>query len=785
MKKISHKILGAILIAAFLLPQSVSALTATQIDSILGLLRAFEAQESVVNNVSATLRGEASSSSSNVVYVDTLELSRTLSRGMKGGDIERLQRFLQRTGDYTDTITGYYGVRTEEAVKSWQARNGIVSSGSPNTTGYGAVGPSTRVALTRAAQVAQSTESFPDPIEEVEGSVGVAETRSQTTQLPPIQVGSTTTPQIPNEGPGVERGVLPPEIPDERPGVEYVRPITISITSTQSPVFELETFVLRWKATNADTCTGQFIRGGWENGPALQGTVFEASARVSQTTEIKLTCRNQGFTESVSLTIPVKFRYPSEIQIGAIVDLLKSFGAAQNTITNVDSILRGGNPSGPFAPSNLSSPQQTAIKDLLKSFNVSPSVIERVEMVLESNAVGLTSAQVKQFMDLLSSFGANLHTIRDAEYLLETGDVTPFGPSNLTKAQQTALMDLLTQFGASATLIEKMRAVLSSESKEKPQLLIDGYNVSSPQMVEDTTLGPLLYFSGQMTSSDSASSIYLAKDCPNDRGACTNIQKVMDAQKLGFTYLSSPSIVRKTDRNGRAYYLMYVEGVEQGKTSSIYFSTSWVGDGVNWSVPRPLFDESHKYPSAVIEVNTANNVLLFAIKTQVEGNVVSEVPVMYRMGESGIVPSKPIALDLPYKGALWGISVGDNCQKECAYVMYASERGKIIKAYYVYSHQLDTTAWKYWGSGVALRPTTGEEHLKTSTHWLYGSIGSIDGGFPLIYAAASNAQPNNFKIYGATIDQIRVRTSMLQNVFDTIANSIVGNGIANVISIFR
>ena len=44
-------------------------------------------------------------------------------------------------------ITGYYGPATERAIQRFQTQHAIVSSGSPATTGYGSVGPSTRAQL--------------------------------------------------------------------------------------------------------------------------------------------------------------------------------------------------------------------------------------------------------------------------------------------------------------------------------------------------------------------------------------------------------------------------------------------------------------------------------------------------------------------------------------------------------------------------------------------------------------------------------------------------------------
>lgn len=76
-------------------------------------------------------------------------LYRNLSFGSRGIDVVQLQNFLITQGDLAaGNNTGYFGRLTEAAVKSWQSRNGIVSSGTATTTGYGAVGPRTRANMT-------------------------------------------------------------------------------------------------------------------------------------------------------------------------------------------------------------------------------------------------------------------------------------------------------------------------------------------------------------------------------------------------------------------------------------------------------------------------------------------------------------------------------------------------------------------------------------------------------------------------------------------------------------
>jgi len=74
---------------------------------------------------------------------------KTMKRGSTGIEVTRLQQFLaQDKNIYPEgTITGTYGPLTETAVKKFQIRNGIASSGTPETTGYGAVGPRTAAAI--------------------------------------------------------------------------------------------------------------------------------------------------------------------------------------------------------------------------------------------------------------------------------------------------------------------------------------------------------------------------------------------------------------------------------------------------------------------------------------------------------------------------------------------------------------------------------------------------------------------------------------------------------------
>ena len=59
-----------------------------------------------------------------------------------------MQQKLKNDGYYTGKVDGVYGRLTIAALQKYQTERNIVSSGRPDTTGYGAYGPKTREAFT-------------------------------------------------------------------------------------------------------------------------------------------------------------------------------------------------------------------------------------------------------------------------------------------------------------------------------------------------------------------------------------------------------------------------------------------------------------------------------------------------------------------------------------------------------------------------------------------------------------------------------------------------------------
>ena len=83
------------------------------------------------------------------VAIVPVVFTRTLKKGMQNNDVKKLQEFLATDPSiYPEGLTtGYFGELTEKAVQRFQTKHNIVSSGTPQTTGYGLVGPKTRAKL--------------------------------------------------------------------------------------------------------------------------------------------------------------------------------------------------------------------------------------------------------------------------------------------------------------------------------------------------------------------------------------------------------------------------------------------------------------------------------------------------------------------------------------------------------------------------------------------------------------------------------------------------------------
>ncbi len=109
--------------------------------------------------------------------------------GASGANVTALQKFLAADPSvYPDAkVTGYFGPLTQAAVGRWQAKKGIVSSGTPASTGFGSVGPRTAAAMAAPCGGVSSTTGGSD--ETVGGFIKV----SPVTGEPPLKVSVEAT----------------------------------------------------------------------------------------------------------------------------------------------------------------------------------------------------------------------------------------------------------------------------------------------------------------------------------------------------------------------------------------------------------------------------------------------------------------------------------------------------------------------------------------------------------------------------------------------------------------
>ncbi len=130
---------GVTLFIALIIPLTASAATIQELQAQIALL---------MTQLSALQQGSPPVVTSSISATQCPNLSRNLSRGMKGSDVTQLQQFLISQNLLTaDSSTGFYGALTEAAVKKFQCANMSICSGSADSNGYGAVGPRTRAKI--------------------------------------------------------------------------------------------------------------------------------------------------------------------------------------------------------------------------------------------------------------------------------------------------------------------------------------------------------------------------------------------------------------------------------------------------------------------------------------------------------------------------------------------------------------------------------------------------------------------------------------------------------------
>ncbi len=143
----------------FALPTQIQAQTVAtptieelrqQIADLTRILNHLLSNQSKQSNSSATI----STTQGNMCNY-ARSITKTLAQGMVDPQVTILQKFLNLSGipvavsgqGSSGNETNYFGQGTKYAVQLWQTKNNVVSSGTPETTGYGVVGMRTRTAM--------------------------------------------------------------------------------------------------------------------------------------------------------------------------------------------------------------------------------------------------------------------------------------------------------------------------------------------------------------------------------------------------------------------------------------------------------------------------------------------------------------------------------------------------------------------------------------------------------------------------------------------------------------
>jgi len=184
--------------AMFIFPSFAKAATMEELQAQIAILLNQIAQlQQQISSQPATGSGGGVSVSTPIQANYCPKLIHNFYLGVKddetGGQVTELQKFLaQDTSVYPEgLITGYFGPMTEQAVRKWQAKHGIVSSGSPDTTGYGVVGPKTREVMRArcSSVVSVGTQTLLPTVGQVQQNVD-----NLNQHITGIQEGLKTTP---------------------------------------------------------------------------------------------------------------------------------------------------------------------------------------------------------------------------------------------------------------------------------------------------------------------------------------------------------------------------------------------------------------------------------------------------------------------------------------------------------------------------------------------------------------------------------------------------------------
>ncbi|MCR4330445.1 MAG: carbohydrate-binding protein [Patescibacteria group bacterium] len=269
--------------------------------------------------------------------------SQFLRKGSEGAEVTKLQQYLAKDPAlYPEgTISGYFGVLTEAAIKRFQQKYGIVSAGTPESTGYGMVGPKTRAKLnelmggdtttttpsqtttpnanntTPSIQItAKTTASLSESVSftaqtaddgrpfgtltitwskiDGPGTVTFSNTRTANTAVSFSETGryhikATVSDGVLSAGDTIAIDITSASTPtDPATTTPPTSTPTLTFSATPTSITKGATVMLTWVSTNVSTCTAS---SGWSGSKAASGS---ATLSPTQTTTYILSCAGTG-----------------------------------------------------------------------------------------------------------------------------------------------------------------------------------------------------------------------------------------------------------------------------------------------------------------------------------------------------------------------------------------------------------------------------------------------------------------------------------------------------------
>ncbi len=351
-----------ILSTVFLLNISnVSAQTtpnSAEIETLLNRIAELRKQIELILQTRAQVQGV---SQENRAVQSELTFSRTLKFGTRGDDVTSLQKFLIKEALLdSDSATGFFGRMTERAVQRWQSMQGIVSSGTPDSTGFGVVGKRTQALLvqknnsgsssTSASNASGSSGSPGSSTLNTSGSTESTQTQtpvlgsSQTVTVPP-QSTATTPPSSNTSTSNTSTNVprLSEPIITAGPRACYVgsRENTNATPNTaqNGPSVDIKTLGVKGDGVTDDTTA---IQNALDTVPLGTVLVFpEGTYLIREALKISRSIAIKGMENGVSRMPIIKYKNGTTLTLSHPLIWIKPAGATVSNVSISNVVLDG------------------------------------------------------------------------------------------------------------------------------------------------------------------------------------------------------------------------------------------------------------------------------------------------------------------------------------------------------------------------------------------------------------------------------------------------------------